>query len=161
MTAWLKTGPAALALGLLLTVGAAQAAVGPFAALAGTWAGSGTITMSNGGQEGIRCRASYAVAPGGSNLRLNIRCASDSYNFDLDSDVAHNGGAITGEWRETSRNASGTVSGRAAGDSIQVVARSDLFTASLTLTTRGNHQSVAIRPQGTDVSAVSIALNRR
>lgn len=161
MTVRFKTGPAALAFAFVLTLGAAKAAVGPFAALAGTWAGGGTITMSHGGQESIRCRASYAVAEGGGNLRLNIKCASDSYNFDLDSDVAYNGGAISGQWRESSRNASGSVSGRAAGDNIEVTARSDLFTANLSLTTRGNRQSVAIRPQGSDVQAVSITLNRR
>src|SRR6266566_1664044 len=51
----------------------------------------------------------------GSNLSLNLKCASDSYNFNLTSDVEYQGGAIRGSWTEASRNASGTISGRASG----------------------------------------------
>jgi hypothetical protein len=50
-------------------------------------------------QERLRCRASYGVAERGENLTLNLRCASDSYNFDLAGDVAYRGGAISGSWR--------------------------------------------------------------
>ena len=53
---------------------------------------------------------------------------------------------------------SGSVSGRVSGDRIQVVARGDSFSASLSLVTRGNRQSVAIQPQGTEVREVSITL---
>ena len=71
------------------------------------------------------------------------------------------GGAISGSWSEASRNASGTISGRAAGDHIEAAARGESFSANLSLTTRGGQQTVSIRPQGTNVTAVSIALNRR
>jgi hypothetical protein len=155
----LKIAPVALVLAAA-TFGAAQAAVGPFGALAGSWTGGGVLTRADGGQERLQCRASYA--PAQNNLRLNIRCASPSYNFDLASDVAYNGGAISGQWSETSRNANGTLSGQASGDRIEAQARSDLFSASLSVTTRGNKQSVAIRPQGgAEVSAVSITMQRR
>jgi hypothetical protein len=142
------------------TLGAAHAAVGPFGALAGSWSGGGVLTRSDGGQERLQCRAQYA--PAQNNLRLNIRCASPSYSFDLASDVAYNGGAISGQWSETSRNANGTISGQANGDRIEAQARSDMFSASLSVTTRGNRQSVAIRPQGgAEVTAVSITMERR
>jgi len=155
----LKLGLAAIALAAA-TVVTAHAAVGPFGALAGSWTGGGVLTRSDGGQERLQCRASYE--PAQNNLRLNIRCASPSYNFDLASDVAYNGGAISGRWSETSRNANGTLSGQASGDRIEAQARSDLFSASLSVTTRGNKQSVAIRPQpGTEVSEVSISMQRR
>jgi hypothetical protein len=64
------------------------AATSPFHAMAGAWSGGGTLTMSSGTQERVRCRASYGVAGRGENLTLNLRCASDSYNFDLAGDVA-------------------------------------------------------------------------
>ena len=118
------------------------------------------LTRSDGGQERLQCRANYE--PVQNNLRLNIRCASASYSFDLASDVAYNSGAISGQWSETSRNANGTISGQASGDRIEAQARSDLFSASLSVTTRGNKQSVAIRPQGgAEVSEVSITMQRR
>jgi hypothetical protein len=68
---------------------------------------------------------------------------------------------ISGSWSEASRNASGTISGRAAGDHVEAAARGENFSASLSLTTRGPRQTVSIRPQGTNIAAVSLALNRR
>jgi hypothetical protein len=119
------------------------------------------LSTTDGAQERLRCRATYNVAGTGAELRLNLRCASESYNFDLASDVEYRGGAISGSWSEASRNASGTLSGRAAGDRIEVAARGESFSANLSLTTRGGQQTVSIRPQGTNIAAVSLALNRR
>src|SRR5207302_9707882 len=119
------------------------------------------LNTSDGQQEQLRCRASYNVAAGGAELRLNLRCASQSYNFDLASQAQYQGGAISGSWTEASRNASGTLSGRASGDHIEAAARGDSFSANLSLTTRGGRQSVSIRPQGTNVTAVSLELGRR
>ena len=151
-----------LLLASLCLPGSTQAAmVSPFAAMAGSWSGGGVLSTTDGAQERLRCRASYDVAATGAELRLNLRCASESYNFDLASDVQYQGGAISGSWSEASRNASGTLSGRAAGDHIDVAARGDSFSANLSLTTRGGQQTVSIRPQGGNIAAVSLALNRR
>lgn len=151
-----------LLLASLSLPGSAQAAVAsPFAAMAGSWSGGGMLSTTDGGQERLRCRASYNVAGNGAELRINLKCASESYNFDLASDVEYRGGAVSGSWTEASRNASGTLSGRAAGDRIDVAARGESFSANLSLTTRGGQQTVSIRPQGTNISAVSLALNRR
>ena len=140
---------------------ALAAPVSPFVAMAGTWSGGGVLNTTDGQQEQLRCRAAYAVAGTGEQLRLNLTCASASYKFDLASEVEYRGGAIRGSWTEASRNASGTLSGRAAGDHIEVAARGDSFSASLSLTTRGGRQTVSIQPQGTNVTSVSLALNRR
>jgi hypothetical protein len=147
---------------LSLPGGATQAAISsPFAAMAGSWSGGGIINTSDGGQEPLRCRAAYEVGAAGTELRLNLRCASDSYNFDLASQVAYRGGAISGSWSEASRNASGTLSGRAVGDRIEASARGQTFSAELSLTTRGRRQTVSIRPEGTNITAVSLELERR
>jgi hypothetical protein len=108
-----------------------------------------------------RCRADYVPTADGNQLRLNIRCASDSYRFELASNVQNRGGRISGEWSETSRNARGDLSGRASGNRIEALARSDMFTANLSLTTTGKRQTVAIEPQGTEVQRVSLALSKR
>jgi hypothetical protein len=138
-----------------------QAATSPFLAMAGDWSGGGILTMSSGTQERVRCRASYGVAGRGENLTLNLRCASDSYNFDLAGDVAYRDGTISGSWREAAHNAAGTISGHASGDHIVAAANGNNFAASLSLTTHGNRQSVAIRPQGIEVTGVSLTLNRQ
>ena len=134
----------------------------PFQKLVGQWSGNGTIELSNGTHEEIRCRAAYDVLEQQNNLQLNIRCASESYGFDLRASATYAAGAITGTWSEASRNASGTISGKADGDRFQVVARGPAFTATLTVVTRGNRQSVTIQSQDdkTRVKGASIALQR-
>ncbi len=151
-----------LSISLCLSASAALTAPNsPFTAMAGSWSGGGVLSTSDGGQEQLRCRAAYDVAGSGDQLRLNLRCASDSYNFDLAGDVQYGGGAISGSWSEASRNASGTISGRATGDHVEAAARGDNFSANLSLTTRGQRQTVSIRPQGTNITAVSLTLSRR
>ncbi|NPU13567.1 MULTISPECIES: hypothetical protein [Bradyrhizobium] len=147
----------ALALG-----GAAHGApASPFRALEGSWTGGGVINLSDGNQERLRCRAAYDVGGAGEQLRLNIRCASDSYNIDLSSDVAYRGGEISGQWSEASHNASGTIEGRAVGNRIEAQARGQTFSAGLALTTSGKRQTVSIRPAGTDIRGVDLELARR
>jgi hypothetical protein len=137
--------------------GFAQSA--PFAGLAGVWSGRGTVTLDDGSTERIRCRATYAVGEGGRGLNQSLTCASDSYKFDLRSNVVAEGGQISGSWSELSRNISGTIEGHAGGGVIQVVASAAGFNANITLTTHGNRQSVQIRSDGS-FRAASITLNR-
>lgn len=156
---------AGLAMALTLSVAATCRAqsIAPFDRLAGQWSGSGTIDLSNGTRESIRCRAAYDVLSDQRKLQLNIRCAADSFNFDLRASASYSGGAITGNWSESVRNAAGTISGRAEGDRFQVVARASSFAATLTLITHGGRQSVMIRSHDAQASikAVSISLRRR
>ena len=140
---------------------AALAAISPFAAMAGTWSGGGVLQSSDGTQERLRCRAGYDVGEVGAEMRLNLRCASASYNFDLTGDVQYRGGAISGSWSEASRNASGTISGRARGGQIEASAMGQNFSAELSLSTRGNQQFVSLRPRGTNIAEVTLELNRR
>ena len=140
-----------------ITASQAQA---PFSRLAGQWTGSGSIDLANGRREPIRCRASYV--PGGqSNLQINIRCASESYNFDLHASAAYSAGSVSGTWNESTRLVSGTIAGRADGDHIRVMAQSAVFTASLTLTTHGARQSVMIRTQSADASIKGVSIHLR
>jgi hypothetical protein len=156
------TRTALLFASLSLSGGVALAApASPFLALAGSWSGSGVISTTDGQQEQLRCRAAYDVDGGGDQLRLNLTCASASYKFDLASEVEYSGGAIRGSWTEASRNASGTLSGRAAGNHVEAAARGDSFSANLSLTTRGGRQTVSIQPQCGNITSVSLALNRR
>jgi len=138
---------------------ASYAQSGPFAGMAGNWSGAGTVTLDDGSTERIRCRAGYAVGAGGNGLNLNLVCASDSYKFDLRGNVVSDRGALSGTWSEASRGVNGTLEGRGANGNFQVVANAAGFTANLTLTTRGNRQSVAIRAEN-GFKGASIALSR-
>jgi hypothetical protein len=145
----------------VVAVGSAQS-VAPFARLVGQWSGSGTIELANGVHETIRCRATYDAHREQSNLQLNIRCASASYNFDLRASANYSAGAITGSWSEATRMVAGSISGRAEGDRFQVVATAASFAASLTLVTHGGRQSVVIRPHDTQagIKNASFSLKR-
>jgi len=159
---FMRHAVATLAL-LVLAAGAVYAqGAAPFARLAGQWSGSGTIDLSNGSHEPIKCKAAYDVLEERSNLQLNIRCASESYNFDLRASATYASGAITGTWSEATRNAAGTITGKADDGHFQVTASGPAFTASLTLVTRGDKQSVAIKSQDTkaEVKGASIILQR-
>lgn len=145
-----------------IIAGSALAAASPFERLSGSWSGAGSIEMSDGNSEPLRCRAGYDVLDGGSSLRLNLRCASQSYKFDLSSSAEYAGGQITGVWTESTMNAGGRLTGTARGDQIQVTANSSSFSAMLTLVTQGNKQSVTIQSQQPDakIKGATIALNR-
>jgi hypothetical protein len=126
------------------------------AQFAGSWVGSGTISTVSG-SERIRCRVNYSLA-GANSLHQDLRCASDSYNFQVASDIVDQGGAISGTWTEVTRGVSGNVSGRMGGGSIQVAVSGPAFSAGLSISTSGNRQSVSIRPSAGDIRDVSINL---
>jgi hypothetical protein len=138
----------------------AEAASTPFAGLSGSWSGGGTVTLSGGANERIRCRAMYVVGNGGNQLQQNLRCASDSFTFELKSDVNHAAGQISGMWTEVTRNVGGSISGRASSGKIQALVDGPAFAASLALTMQGDRQSVIIRSDGSALTQVSITLSR-
>jgi hypothetical protein len=148
---------------LLLTPGslAQRGSAGPFDNFVGSWSGSGTVSLMNGANERIRCQAAHALGNNPNNLRSTLRCASASYSFELNSDVNYRGGAISGAWREASRNMAGFLSGSARPGELAARIDSPGFSASLTLATRGDRQSVTLQSQGTELTGVTIALTRR
>ncbi|MBR0835311.1 hypothetical protein JQ612_19170 [Bradyrhizobium manausense] len=120
-----------------------RAQSGPFAPLAGSWSGAGTVTLDDGSTERIRCRAKYA--PIGPTMEMSLTCASDAYKFNLGASVKAEGSAITGNWSETSRNISGSLQGRGGGGNYELVASAAGFNANISLKTSGNKQSVRMR----------------
>ena len=151
---------AAVTVAMLSAPSFAAAQTAPFSGMAGVWSGSGATTLADGSRERIKCRATYAVGDNGNGLQQTLRCASDSYKFELSSDVRNVGGRIEGTWSEATRGVNGSVEGRAQGGLFQVVVTSPAFTANLNLTTRGNSQTVRISSQGTEFSGVTITLAR-
>jgi hypothetical protein len=144
----------------LLCSAAVAAEPGPFAGFNGQWIGAGKIKLANGAEERVRCRATYAEGDGGRALQQSLRCASDSYNFELRSDVESHGNQISGNWNETTRNVGGTVSGQAKPGKLEVRVNNPSFSADLTLVTHGDVQTVTIRSEGTQFAGASMSLRR-
>ena len=126
------------------------AATGPFADFSGTWSGTGTVRTGGNAPERIRCNANYRQRGSSQHeVDLQLRCASDSYNFDLAGQfTADDRNEITGQWTERSRNTGGTAIGRANGERLDVHVESGGFAADLVMVTRNRRQSVTIDSQG-------------
>jgi hypothetical protein len=145
----------------LLGTGVASAqSASPFSGLAGSWSGAGTIAMNDGHSERIRCRAQYEVAPSGIIMHQNLRCASDSYKFEVKSSLQADGSQILGTWTETTRQVTGDVTGTISGGNISTSVKGTGFSATLGVQTRGNSQAVSITPSGTDIQSVRIEMKR-
>ena len=143
-----------------VSVTPSHAQAGPFAGMAGVWSGGGTVTLDDGSTERIRCRETAAVGAGGAGLNLGLTCASDSYKFDLSGNVVSDRGVLSGTWSESTRGITGSLQGRGTSGNFEVIANAAGFTASLSVATRGNRQSVSIRAES-GFRGASIALTRR
>jgi hypothetical protein len=138
----------------------ARAASSAFAGLEGAWSGSGSISLSDGSKERLRCKANYLTREGGVRLQQTLRCASDSYRFELSSDLTSQGGALAGSWSESNRGMSGSLVGRASGGTISAVADAPGFSANLTVSTRGDRQSFSLTSQS-EIRGVHLQMSRQ
>jgi hypothetical protein len=143
-----------------LTAGAAStghAQASAFAGMAGTWSGGGTVTLDDGSNERIRCRASYKVM--GASMEMVLTCASDAYKFNLSAAVVAAGGEVTGNWTESTRNVGGSIQGRGANGSFQVAAQAAGFAASISLKTTGSKQHIVMKADN-QFQAANISLSK-
>src|SRR6516225_2191674 len=108
----IASGFASLALTASLLLATVPASGGGlFDYLVGTWSGAGTVKLTEGGREKIKCKAIYEV-PESTTVKLHLTCASDTYKITLEGTMHYRDGAITGTWRETTRDVEGGFTGR-------------------------------------------------
>jgi len=153
---------AALGAAMLVPSSASYADGGAFADYAGQWSGSGTISIANNNgtsNERIRCRGKYTTSSGNNVVNINLRCASDSYRFDLASEVRSSGGQLSGSWTESSRGVNGSVEGRVSSGQVTALVQTNGYAATFNIATRGNKQTIAIASKG-ELRAVNISLTR-
>jgi len=153
----------ALLMAFNMPLWSASAASGPFADFNGSWSGAGTLRPSNGATERIRCNATYQSRGSAQReVNLQLRCASDSYNFNLSGDfAADSDNQVTGRWTEHTRSTGGTAIGNASGDRLQLHIESAGFSAEVIMVTRNRQQNVTIDSHGGgEVVKASISLSR-
>jgi hypothetical protein len=138
----------------------AQPVAKPFDGLEGSWSGTGTVTLGSGDKERIRCRVTYAVNDAGNQVAQDLKCASDSYKFELAAEITYSNGAISGNWSERNMGTNGRISGRASAGQIDALAESNTFAATFSMTTRGDRHSVRIDSKSKEISNVTITLRR-
>jgi hypothetical protein len=142
--------------------GAALADTAVFAGLSGAWSGGGMLKLSSGEKERLRCKASYQVSSDGNGLQQHLRCASDSYRFDVDSKIVYNAdaGVLSGTWAETNYGSGGFVTGRVSTSQIEAKVDGGSFSAAISVSLRGGQHSVLIRAADSTISEVSVTLHR-
>jgi hypothetical protein len=125
-------------------------AAGPFKDFSGSWSGTGTLQVTGGNKERIRCTANYrGRGSSGSEVDIVLKCASDTYKFELSGDIrADNNASVSGQWTERTRGIGGSLIGRARGERLQLHAESSGFAADIVMQTRDRRQSVSIDSQG-------------
>jgi len=155
-----RLGAVAVSLATVLAAGAALAD-GPFGALPGSWAGSGTVTLDGGTKERMQCKAQYIVKNDDNNFQQALRCSSASYKFEVNAYVDHDGGNLSGYWSEAVNNVNGGVSGSVSGNHIQAVLKGTGFAASLDINTGGTSQTVTLTPIDTDTRVQRVAITMR
>lgn len=134
---------------------------GAFEPLIGSWSGEGTISLGNGSRERVRCVATYAQGNDQDNLVSQLRCAGDSFKFEINTDIVNRGGQISGTWLEATRSVTGTLSGTVNAGTIQGKFESAAFSASLSVAVQGKRQTATLSSPGSELSGASIALSRR
>ncbi len=150
----------ALVLAAVLPVSAAAQSAGPFSPFAGSFHGGGAVIGSDGHREHLTCRVAGTVGGGGESLTQTIVCASDSYRFDIHSHAVARGGGVSGDWQESTRGISGSLSGRVSDGHYSGSVSGGSFSASVSLRASGRRLSFDLRPQGGDVARIDASLSR-
>jgi hypothetical protein len=140
--------------------GAAATGGGPFSGLEGIWGGNGTVTYSSGTKERLRCRVQYTVASNADSLSQALRCASDSYKFQINAIYIHQNGNITGRWDEKTLEISGTITGHASEGHIAGNLHGPGFLAQVVVDTNGSAQTVTIASEGQEIRQVAIEVRK-
>jgi hypothetical protein len=159
---WLRTARwlGAVSLAAAAVCLGAGAGAATIADLTGRWSGWGSIQMSNGSTEQVKCIATYfANGPG---LQQNLRCASQSYKIDAVAKLKVVNGVVSGDWEERTYAAAGSVAGRlnGANNSFNLSIQGPAFSAAMAVVTNDCKQTISITPQGFDISRISIGLSK-
>ncbi|MEQ1671230.1 MAG: hypothetical protein ABL893_10265 [Hyphomicrobium sp.] len=137
----------------------AIAADNPFVSLAGTWNGSGTASFEGGTTESLRCKGYYTNGSGGANLGLSIRCANASAKVELRANLNYANGAVSGDWEERTYNQSGSVSGKATSNKLNL-AISGGIQGSMSVSVAGGSHSVHVSTGGPVLKGINISMTR-
>ena len=140
------------------SAGGRGAAAGPIEDLSGYWTGAGTVLLTNGSTERVKCAVIYKVGGSGTQIIQTMRCASADYNINAAAELRVNGAQVSGNWEEKTYSATGDVSGRYTGSSFVLSIKGQNFTAGMNVGLSSCKQSINITPQGLEVRRISMNL---
>jgi len=140
------------------TASAGGAVAGPIEDMAGYWTGVGTVLLTSGSTERVKCVVIYRIGSSGTQIKQTMRCASTDYKIDSAAELRVNGEHVSGTWEEKTYSATGDVTGRYTGTSFVLSIKGQNFTAAMNVGLSSCKQSISITPQGLDVRRISMNL---
>lgn len=153
-------GAAIVALCFGLATVPARAADNPFSELVGQWTGKGIVTYASGTKERLTCRVRYDQNASDTILQT-LRCASDSYKFQINAFYRNTEGKLNGHWEELTLQISGSISGNVTNaGKITGDLHGPGFQASVLVDTKGDTQTVNIAADNQDIRSVSVSVRR-
>ncbi len=129
----------------------------PIGELSGYWSGGGSVLLTNGKTERVKCQVFYKTGDAGS-IRQSMRCASVDYSINSLAELKVKGGQVSGSWEEKTYAAKGEVSGHFNGDGFALTIQGDNFSAAMSVSLSSCKQAISISPRGLEVTRVAIAL---
>jgi hypothetical protein len=143
---------------LAMTAGSWVVLADPIDDLMGYWSGAGSVVLSSGNTERVKCQVFYKTSEGNTQIKQTMRCASTDYTINSLAELRVRGGQVTGSWEEKTYSAKGEVTGRFTGEGFVLSIQGANFTAAMNVTLSNCKQSISIAPKGLDVTKVSIGL---
>jgi len=132
----------------------------PFDKLAGRWTGEGRLGMREGNTETVKCRVTYFLEGDGNQVRQNIRCASTSGSIEIVSSVSHIAGALTGSWRELTRNMSGELEGTVTPHGFKVAVKGTDLSANMDIIVKGTRQVIETQFNNSALVGLTLILSK-
>jgi hypothetical protein len=149
-----------VAAGCALGLATAAAQANPVSDLAGYWTGTGSVVLTNGNTEQVKCAVIYKVSPNGREVKQSLRCASPAYNINAAAELQVNSGAVSGKWEEKNYSQTGDVTGKLTDAGFSLAIKGLNFSAAMNVNGSACKQSINITPQGTDVTKITIGLGK-
>jgi hypothetical protein len=134
--------------------------VSPFEKLAGRWVGEGRLGVRDNAPEHVKCRVTYILANGQDQLKQSIRCASAGGNIEVQSQVAHSAGTLTGSWTELVRNMSGEITGTVTPRGFRVAVKGDTLNANMDIILQGSKQIIEIQFVNSSLIGLTLVLEK-
>lgn len=132
----------------------------PFEKLVGRWLGEGRLGVRDGKTEVVKCRVTYILSDEARQVRQTIRCATESDTVEVQSTVTNAAGALSGSWKELSRDWSGQLSGSVTANGFKVAIKGAEFNANMDIIVKDNRQIIEIQFTNSSLIGLTLVLNK-
>jgi hypothetical protein len=153
--------PAMLVLATIFWATAAPGAgLDPFS---GSWRGGGSLILTDGSRERVRCRANVKVSAGGAVADQSLKCTSTGHGIHVKSTLRASGTKLRGTWTAAGKKQeqTGALKGSLGANLLSVALSGGEVEAALTIALKGCKQTVTLSGKLGPLSKLKVALNKK